>query len=153
MPFAIPCNLSSLISYIHSSFFWTGGVPFHLNYLTHRSLRCPLRNFSPSSYSLFLSRLRYNGHSLLAKTYFDRIGRQESFMQRLQISDLKHFSSHFALSSYGLFAPFALWQFFVSLRLLVQTLRSCPVSGVPWSSTMLPSLGRDRKEGREDQMR
>ena len=44
-----------------------------------------------------------------------------------------HLSSHSALSSYGLFAPLALWRLFVSLRPLVQALEKCPASGAPSS--------------------
>ena len=38
----------------------------------------------------------------------------------------------------------SLWRLSVSLRPLVQALQSFPVSGAPWSSAMLPSLGRGR---------
>ena len=65
-------------------------------------------------------------------------------MQRLQTFIPGHLSSHSALSSYGLFAPLALWRLSVSLRPLVQAPGSFPASGAPWSSTMLLSLGRGR---------
>ena len=55
-----------------------------------------------------------------------------------------HLSSHSALSSYGLFASLALWQFSVSLRPLVQDLGSCLDSGASWSFAINPSLGRCR---------
>ena len=56
----------------------------------------------------------------------------------------RNLSSHSALSSCGLFAPLTFWQFFVSLRPLVQALGSCSASGAPWSSAMLPPFGRGR---------
>ena len=65
-------------------------------------------------------------------------------MQRLQTTIPEQFSSHSALSSYGVFASLALWQFSVSLRPLVQALWSFPASGTSWSSTINPSLGRGR---------
>ena len=65
-------------------------------------------------------------------------------MQRLRTLVPGHFSSHSALSSYGLFAPLTLWRLSVFLRPLVQTLRSFPASGAPWSSAMPRSLGRGR---------
>ena len=65
-------------------------------------------------------------------------------MQRLRTLVPGHLSSHSALSSYGLFAPLALWRLSVSLRSLVQTLESILVSGAPWYSTMPSSLERGR---------
>ena len=65
-------------------------------------------------------------------------------MQRLRTLVPGHLSSHSALSSYGLFSPLSLWQLSVSLRPLVQTLRSCPASGAPWSSAIPPFLARGR---------
>ena len=85
-----------------------------------------------------LSRLRCNGHSLLSGSDLSRIGRIEN----PSCSACGHLSSHSALSSYGLFAPHALWRLSVSVRPLVQTLGSCPDSVAPWSSAMPPSLGR-----------
>ena len=74
-----------------------------------------------------LSRLRYNGHSQLLSSYLTRIGRIEN----PSCSACGNLSSHSALFGYGLFAPLALWQFFVSLRPLVQALGSCSASGAP----------------------
>ena len=90
-----------------------------------------------------LSRLRYNGHSLLLSSYLSRIGRIEN----PSCSACGHSSqdiSHSALSSYGLFAPLTLWRLSVFLRPLVQTLGSCPASGAPWFFAMPPSLVRGR---------
>ena len=81
-----------------------------------------------------LSRLHYNGHSLPLGSYLSRIGRIENPC----CSACGHFSSHSALSSYGLLASLALWRLSVSLRPLVQSLGSCPASGAPWSSAMPP---------------
>ena len=47
---------------------------------------------------------------------------RESFLQRLRTLAPGHFSSHSALSSYGLFAPLTLWRLSVSLQPLVQAL-------------------------------
>ena len=122
-PSAIPCSLSPFTSdwkrTVSSKFFDTQ-VP------------------SISTEELVRSRLRCNGHSLLLGSYLFRIGRTEN----PSCSACGHLSSHSALSGYGLFAPLTLWRFSVSLRPLVQTLRSCPASGAPWSSAMPPSLGR-----------
>ena len=85
-----------------------------------------------------LSRLRCNGHRLLLSSYLSRIGRIEN----PSCSACGHLSSHSALSSYGLFASLALWQFAVSLPPLSQTLLSFPTSGAPWSSAINPSLGK-----------
>ena len=52
--------------------------------------------------------------------------------------------SHSALSSYGLFAPLALWQLSDSVCHLVQAFGSCLASGARLSSVMPPSLGRDQ---------
>ena len=87
-----------------------------------------------------LSRLRCNGHSLLLGSYLSRIGRIEN----PSCSACGHLSSHSALPSYALFTPLTLWRLSVSVRPLVQTPGSCPVSGAPWSSAMPPSLGRVR---------
>ena len=57
-------------------------------------------------------------------------------MQRLRTPVPGHFSPHFALPSYELFAPFALWRLSVSLQPLVHALMSCLASGAPWSSAM-----------------
>ena len=74
------------------------------------------------------------------KALVSRIGRFEN----PSCSSCGHLSSHSALSSYGLLALLALKRLSVSLRPLVQALGSCPASGVPWSSALFPSLGRDR---------
>ena len=87
-----------------------------------------------------LSRLRCNGHSLLLSSYLTRIGRIEN----PSWNACGHLPSHSGLSSYGLFVLLAFWRLSVSLRPLVQTLRSCPASGAPWSSAMPPFLKSGR---------
>ena len=139
MALTIPCSLSPLTSRIHSrlisdwrrtvssKFFDTQVPSISIEELVlPRRARC------------VLSRIRFNGHSLLLGSYLSRIGRIEN----PSCSACGHLSSHSALSSYGLFAPLTLWRLSVSLRPLVQTLGSCPASGAPWSSAMPPSLGR-----------
>ena len=118
---AIPCSLSPLISRIHSSLFsdWRRTVSskffdtqvsliFTKKLVLHRHACC------------VLSRLCCNGHTLLSGSYLSRIGRSENFfLQRLRRPVVRHLSFHSSLFSYELFAPLALWQFSVLLRLLV----------------------------------
>ena len=139
-PSAIPCSLSSLISTL--VFSRTGGVLSHLNSLTHRFHRFPPRNLC--SLCSLASTLQRTQHSVRFLSLQDSQN-QESFLQRLWtlVPGLLS-SSHSALSSYGLFAPFTLSRLLVSLRPLVQTVGSCPASGAPRSSAMPPSLGRGR---------
>ena len=91
-----------------------------------------------------ISRLRCNGHSLLLNTYLTRIGRIENPSCNACAYLSQVTSNHSALSSYRLFAPFALWRFSVSLRTLVQALRSCPAFGVPWSLAIPHPLEGER---------
>ena len=147
VPTAIPCSLSPLISRIHFSLFsdWRHTVSskfFGTQVLSISTEELVLLRHA----RCVLSRLRCNGHSLLLSSYLSRIGRIEnsSLLQRPRTPVPGHLSSHFALSSYGLFAPLAFWQFSVSLRPLVQALQSCPASGAPWSSDIIPSLGWGR---------
>ena len=88
-----------------------------------------------------LSRLHCNGHSLLLGSYLSRIGRIEISSCSAcghSSQDISHLILHCPAtdSLRGLL--------FVSLLPLVQTLKSCPASGAPWSSAMPPSLGRGR---------
>ena len=126
VPSAIPCRHSSLISGIHFS--RTGGVLSHLNFLTHRLPRFPLKNLCLYvMLAVFSSRLRCNGHSLLLSSYLSRIGRIENpFLQHLRTPGPEHLSSHSALCSYELFSSLVFWQFSVSLRPLFQALGSFP---------------------------
>ena len=124
------CNLSPLIPdwkrTVSSKFFDTQLLSISTEELVlPRHARC------------VLSRLSCNGHSLLLSSYLSRIGRIEN--PCAAPADL---SSHSALSSYGLFAPLALWRLSISLRPLVQALGSCPASGASLSSAMPPSLRR-----------
>ena len=109
VPSAIPCSLS-FTSRNHSCLFpdWRRTVSSKFfdtrvssvsteELVLHRHARC------------VLSRLHCNEHSLLLSFYFTRIGRIEN----LSCSACGHLSFHSALSSYGLLAPFTLWQFSV----------------------------------------
>ena len=141
VPSAMPCSHSSLISGIHSSLFsdWRHTV-------LSKFFDTQVSSISTEELVLLrharcvLSRLRCNRHSLLLNSYLYRIGR----IKNPSCSACGHLSSHSALSSYGLFAPLALWQFSVSLRPLSQALLSFSTSGAPWSSAINPSLGKGR---------
>ena len=137
----IPCSLSPFISRIHSRLIsdWRRTVSSKFFDTQIPSISTE-ELVIPRHARCVLSRLCCNGHSLLLGSYLSRIGRIEN----PSCSACKHLSSHSALSSYGLLAPLTLWRLSVSLRLVVQTLGSCPASGAPWSSAMLPSLGRGR---------
>ena len=63
--------------------------------------------------------------------------RRESFMQRLQTSVIEHPYLILHCSATDS-APLALWRLFVSVRSLVQALKSCPAYGALWSSVMPP---------------
>ena len=121
----------------------TGDVLSLPNILTHRFLQLPLRNLC-SLVMLAVSSLVFAAMDTAFFYVPISLGLAEFFLQRLWTLVPGHLSSHSALSSYGLFAPLTLWRLSVSLRPLVQTLGSCPVSGAPWSSAMPPSLGRGR---------
>ena len=132
------CPLQSFV--VSLLFSRIGSVLSYLNSSTHRgSIDFHLETCAPSSRSA-LSRFRCNGHSLLLSSYLSKIGSIENSCCRV----CGHLSSHSALSSNGIDVPLALWRHSVSLRPLVQALGSCPASGAPWSSAMLPSLGRGR---------
>ena len=64
------------------------------------------------------------------------------FRQHLRTPVPGHLSSHFALSSYEIFAPLAFWRISVFFRPTVQPVWRFPASGVPSSSAVPPSLGR-----------
>ena len=80
------CPLQSLVVSLLLSpistllFFWTEDVLSHLNFLTHRSLRCPLWNLAPSSCSLYplLSSLQRTQPSI--KLLLDKIDRIKNFL-------------------------------------------------------------------------
>ena len=138
----IPCSLSPFISRIHPHFFsdWRRTV-------SSKFFDTQVPSISTEELVLLRhtgcipSRLRCNGHSLLLCSYQFRIGRIENpscSACGLSFQD----TSHYLLSSYGLFAPLVLWRLPDSLRPLVQTLGSFPASWTRWSSAMFPSLGR-----------
>ena len=142
-PLAVPC--SRLPFLFTPVFYWLGGVPSHLNFLTHKSLGIHCKICASSSRSLcpLSSSLQRAQPSVKLISIYNWQNRA-CFMQRLLSSDPGHLSSHSPLSSYGLFSPLALWRLFVSPRPLVQALGSFPVSGAPWSSTKPPFLRKDR---------
>ena len=107
MPFGIPCSLSPLISRIHSCLFldWRRTVSSKF-FDTQVSSISTEELVLPRHARCALSRLRYNGHSLLLGSYLSRIGRIEN----PSCSACGHFSFPSALFSYGLFAPLTLWR-------------------------------------------
>ena len=131
--------VSPLISHIHSSLFsnWRRSVSSRIFDTEVPSISTE-ELVLPRHACCVLSRLRCNGHSLLLSSYLSRIGRRKSFLQRLRTLVPVHLSSHSVLSSYGLFAPLALWRLSISLQPLVQALGSCPASGAPWSPRHAP---------------
>ena len=89
-----------------------------------------------------LSRLGCNGHSLLLGSYLSRIGKIENPScsacreSSQETSDLiLHYPATDSLHRL-LFGD--------SLCLSGPALESCPASGAPWFSAMLPSIGRGR---------
>ena len=116
MPSAIPCSLSLYSPLISTLLFSrTGGVVSHLNSLTHRLLRFPLKNLC-SVFTLIVSSL------VFAAT--DTAYCQALFSLELAESRILHAapaaihprtpSFHSALSSYAILGPLALWQLSVS---------------------------------------
>ena len=139
--------ISLLLSLVSTLLFSrNGGILSHRNFSTHRIPQSQLRNLcslimlAVCSLSSTLQRTQPSVKLLSLKNWQN----QKFFMQRLRTPVPGHLSSHSALSSYGVFASSALWQFSVSLRPLSQALGSFPTSGAPWSSAMPPSLGRGR---------
>ena len=72
---AIFCSLSPLISSVHS-FSRSGSALSHLNFLTHRSPRFPLRELVLPR--CVLSRLPCNRHSFRSNSFLCRLGRIEN---------------------------------------------------------------------------
>ena len=127
------CLLQSLVVFLLLSlvstlpFSRTGSVLTHLNSLTQQVLSIPTEERAlPRHACCVLFRLLCNGHSLLLSSYFSRNGRIEKPSCSACGYPFQDLLSHCALSSYGLFAPLALWQLSVSLRPLVQALGSFP---------------------------
>ena len=128
VPSAIPCSHSSLISGIHCFLFSDWRRTVSSKFFDTQVPSISIEELVLLRHARYvLSRLRCNGHSFLLSSYLSRIGRIEN----PSCSACGHLSSHSALSSYGLFASLALWQFSVSLRPLVQALGSFPASGAP----------------------
>ena len=113
VPSEMPCSYSSLISDIHSSLFWDWRHTVSSKFFDTQAPSISTEKLVLLRHAhCVLSRLRCNGHSLLLSSYLYRIGRIEN----PSCSACGHLSSHSALSSYGLFASLANWQFSVSLR-------------------------------------
>ena len=119
--------LLSLVSILFIS--QTKGVLSHLNFSSHRFPRFPPKNLC----------------ALVTLAMFSLVyAATDTFLQRLRTLVPGHISSHSALSSYGLFAPFTLWRLSV-----------CTTSGRgpgeflgfwdPWYSGLPPSLRTGRE--------
>ena len=143
MPSAIPCSLSPLISRIHSLLFsnWKCTVSSKF-FDTQVPLISTEELVLPRHARCVLSRLRCNGHSLHLGSYLSRIGRIENPSCSAcghSSQDTSHLILHCPATDSlrrSLFGD--------SLQSMVQALGSYPASGAPWSSAMLPSLGRGR---------
>ena len=108
LQFFVVSLLLSLVSTIVC--FRSGGILSHLNSSTHRFLDFHRGTCATSSCSLcsLLSTLQRTQPTVKLLSFEDWQNR-ESSLQRLWTLVPKHLSSHSALSSYGLFAPLALW--------------------------------------------
>ena len=106
-----------------------------------QSWNCPLDCICPSR--CVLSCLHCCG---LLISHFSRIDRIEVLhaAASVVIRPKENLSSYFALSSYVLFEPLALWRIFLSVGPLVHSLGSWSASRAPRSSVMSPSFGRGR---------
>ena len=140
MPSEIPCSLSLLTSRIHSRLFSDWRRTVSSKYFDTQVPSISTEELVlPRHARCVLSRLCCNGYSLLLGSYLFRIGRIENSSCSAcghSSQDISHLILHCpATDSLRLS---------VSVRPLVQTLRSCPTSGAPWSSAMPPSLGRGR---------
>ena len=86
-----------------------------------------------------LSRLRCSGHSFLLNSYLARIESPSLAVIRCRTPLVS-----FCTVQLRSLCPLALWRLSASLQPLLQTLKSCPGSGVPCSSVMSRSFGRGR---------
>ena len=143
VPSPIPCSLS-LLSRIHSFLFSHWRCTVSSKFFNRQVPTIATKLVLPRHACCVLSHLRCNGHSLLLCSYLSRNGRVENSSCsacRHSFQDTSHLILHCpAMDSLRRL----LFGDAVSLSPLVQTLRSCPSSGDPWSSAMPPSLGRDR---------
>ena len=141
---AILCSLSSLVSRIHSSLFsdWRHTV-------SSKFFDTQVPSISTDELVLLrharcvLSGLRCNGHSLLLSSYLSRIGRIENHCCSAcghSSQDTSHLILHCTMDPLRR----SLFDNFLSLRPLVQSLGSCPASKASWFSAINPSLGRGR---------
>ena len=144
-PYAILCSLSPPISGIHFWLFSDWRRTVSSKYFdTQVSSISTEELVLPRHARCVLSRLRWNGRSLLLSSYLSRIGRIENPCCSAcghPSQDISHLILHCPATDS---APLILWRLSVFLRPLVQALGSFPASGAPWSSAMPPSLGRGR---------
>ena len=124
-PTAIPCSLSPFITRIHCFLFSDWRRTISSKFFDTQVPSISTEELVLPRYSrCVLSRLCCNGQSFLLSSYLSRIGKIENpSCIPLRTLVPGHLSSHFGLSSYGLFASLTLWQLSVSLRPLVQTLK------------------------------
>ena len=119
MPSAVPCSLSPLISRIHSYLFsdWRRTV-------SSKFFDIQIPSNSTEKLVLAVVSLVYGFKDTAFFQVLISLGLAELriLMQRLRTLVPGHLSSHSVLSSYGLFAPLALWRLSVSLRPLDQAL-------------------------------
>ena len=150
VPSAISCSLSSLISRIHSSLFSRIHSSLFSDWrhtVSSKFFDSQVPSISTEELVLLrqarcvLSRLRCNGHSLLLSSYFSRNGRIENPSCSAcghSSQDTSHLILHCPATDS--LCPL-LFDNFLSLQPLVQTLESFPTSGAPLSSAINPSLG------------
>ena len=107
-PSAIPCSLSPLVSRIHSRLFSDWRCTVSSKFFDTQVPSISTEELVlPRHARCVLSRLRCNGHSLQLGSYLSRISR----ILLAAIADTHprtYLLSHFALSSYGLFASLTL---------------------------------------------
>ena len=141
-PSAIPCSLCPLISCIHSLFSncrHTVSTKFFDKQVPSISIE---ELVLPGHSRFVFSRLCCNGYSLLLSSYLSRIGRIEN-SSCSACGPLSQDTSHLILHCPATESLcLSLFGDSLSLRPLVQTLGSCPASGVPWSFAMPQSLGK-----------
>ena len=138
VPSAIQCSLSRLIFRIHSFLFSEWRRTTSSKFFDTQAPSISTEELVlPRHARCVFSHLHCNGHSLLPSSYFFNWQNREFDMQLMRTPVPGHLSGHSALSSYGVFAPLALWRFTVYLQPLGQALGSCPASRAPCYSSML----------------
>ena len=144
-----PCSFSPLISRIRLSLFSDRRRTVSSKFFDTQVPSVSTEELAlPRHARCVLSRLRFNGHGLLLRSYLSRNWRIENpscTVKCLRTLVSEHLSSHSALSSFGLFSPLTLWRLSVSLYDLWSRPWELPGSGAPWSSAMPPFIGRGRE--------